>query len=262
MFFNDTEESFYWAGFIAADGCVFDKVSKYGTYKVLQVNLSLKDKLHLEKLAKFLDVKVRVFSSNDHGKIYHKCSIQKQNSLLIESLKRFNIVNNKSFTYQFPEFVKQHHYCNHFIRGYIDGDGGWRLCDKDFQYELNVCGNEGFLIDLKKHFDENVCLRYISPAYHNGQFRLIYCGNISCSKIRDYLYDDANIFLDRKYDIVKNIKVLRRHLPSRNKIIELYTKFGSTKKVGEELGYSQSSISNFIRNYQLSYLYGGKNGQK
>ena len=93
MFFDEnTEESFYWAGFIAADGCVYDLKGKYGTYKKFQINLSAKDVDHLEKLGKYINSNVRRFSCKKGEKTHYKCSLQKQNADLIKSLDRFNIV--------------------------------------------------------------------------------------------------------------------------------------------------------------------------
>lgn len=43
FFSLDTPESFYWAGFIAADGCILKNL------KVLEIGLGIKDKKHLKK---------------------------------------------------------------------------------------------------------------------------------------------------------------------------------------------------------------------
>ena len=42
FFSEDSEASFYWAGFIAADGCLYKKT--------LSIGLSSKDKCHLQKI--------------------------------------------------------------------------------------------------------------------------------------------------------------------------------------------------------------------
>lgn len=47
----DTQEGFYWAGFIAADGCI---LTRKGRKKSLAINLAIKDKKLLEELNKFL----------------------------------------------------------------------------------------------------------------------------------------------------------------------------------------------------------------
>lgn len=212
MFFDEnTEESFYWAGFIAADGCVYDLKAKYGTYKKFQINLSAKDVDHLEKLGKYINSNVRRFSSPKGDKIHYKCGLQKQNADLIRSLDRFNIVCRKSFNYIFPEFIKDHELCNHFIRGYLDGDGCWHK-NKVGQHELTVCGTEPFLNSLKEIFD-NIIGRETKnkPSLHNGQYRLIYAGNVQCFNLAKFIYNNSSVFLERKKEITDGIVIRRNH---------------------------------------------------
>ncbi len=104
----------YWAGFIAADGCVYKRPSRQSTF---QMELHEKDFPHLKRLASFL---------GHYGTYYmsRNCiSFRIASNELVHTLKtKFNIVPRKSKILKPPKLQSQK--CRlSFIKGFIDGDG-------------------------------------------------------------------------------------------------------------------------------------------
>lgn len=98
----------YWAGFIAADGCV-DKKGRIRFY------LQLSDREHLEKFARFVGSDHKINLNEERN----RCSIEFVCRPMAEDLEYWGIYPNKSLTYEPPA-----QYSNrHFVRGLFDGDG-------------------------------------------------------------------------------------------------------------------------------------------
>ena len=164
FFSRDDEKSFYWAGFIAADGCVKDRKASHGyggrIYE-LQIGLSKKDKEHLIKFKNDICAENPIHDFKIKGRVYKnkkykdsfKSEITIVNKKICDDLERFNIVPRKSLIYKFPEWIKNHYLVNHFIRGYFDGDGCLFIYDN--QLCFNLLGTEDCLTSIKDIFIKN-----------------------------------------------------------------------------------------------------------
>lgn len=122
-----TDDCCYWAGFIAADGCIIDKCQGQ---KLLRISLQSGDIGHLEKFKKAIEFNgvVAVYSANYTYKglkqIKKSCNIQiKSNKLCDALLENFSITPRKSLTIVPPSANLTHSQRVSFLKGYIDGDG-------------------------------------------------------------------------------------------------------------------------------------------
>ena len=118
---------------------------------------------------------------------------------------QLGVTPKKSLTLNFPK-IRQIQ-LNHFIRGIIDGDGNVRYVKRDRSpyFEITIAsGSKKFCkglvstIKQKTGIDTN-----IRKAKENT-----YIIQYSCSKgkrLADYVYANANIFLERKYLAYKNM---------------------------------------------------------
>lgn len=114
--------------------------------------------------------------------------------------KKFNIVPKKTSIYTFPKWLIKHELVHRFMRGYFDGDGSVYI-DKENQLGFNVVGNNGFLHDYKSILEKN-CSVNVNKIYKDRSvYKIKYCGNNTVKSIYNFLYSDANIFLDRKKDV-------------------------------------------------------------
>jgi len=222
FFSRDAPESFYWAGFIAADGCI----TKHKGGLSLQIGLSGKDTDHLKKFANEIKYsgKIREFSYLSRGKTRQYCQLYIYGSKFPTDLSRFNICERKSLTYIFPDWLINHPLVNHFMRGYIDGDGCFthRYQSKiRRKLSFSVCGTKQFL-EIFRYILSNKCsvsnniTIYESKSIHI----LAYSGNINVVKIRDFIYKDSleHMEMNRKKLIVYADWV---NIPVKNKAIKI-----------------------------------------
>jgi hypothetical protein len=218
FFSRDNEETFYVAGFIAADGCVKDRKNTNGSRRYeMAIGLSKEDKGFLEQLRQIMkaetpirDFLVKNSKRNPEWNDTWKSDLVITSQQMCDDLKRFNIVPRKSLIYTFPEWMKTHHLKHHFIRGYNDGDGSFyvpKLAEgkQTKQIYFSMRGTPSFLKDVRYILEQECSLeeREKEIRISSGHGVLEYGGNGVVSKIVDYLYKDANIYLQRKFDIVK-----------------------------------------------------------
>lgn len=195
FFSQNTPESFYWAGFIAADGCI----NKHG--KKLSIGLSYKDKELLEKFKKCINYTGPIrFKEDKIGRGGKTNYIDIFNKQIINDLARFNIVPRKSLTLTFPEWLIEHELVNHFMRGYFDGDGCIYRMKNNYPYFM-VYGTEKFLIEYKKILVENCKLNDNKIHKLPSIYSLNYGGYENVEKVRNFIYNNVteDMVLDRKY---------------------------------------------------------------
>lgn len=217
IFSEENETSFYLAGFIAADGTILHRQRNYH----LAIYLGNKDIDHLKKIQNLLqsDSKIikRINKSVINGKEVNSiingftvCSKQIYNDLT----NNFCISENKSLSLNFPEHLINNPLINHFIRGYFDGDGSFSIRNpniKNKQKNINMCfellGTKQFLSKVQEVLVQNISLKENEIEIKDNIFRLRYSGNNNSKLIGDWLYKDASIFLDRKYNRYTSINL-------------------------------------------------------
>jgi len=221
FFSKDNEDSFYLAGFIAADGCIYQHKCKEPNSII--ITLSEKDKNHLILLKNKLNFNGPITNSiNRHSKsnINWKDTTQSRFAIyskkIIYDLKRFNIGQRKSLIYNMPDWLINHPLVNHFLRGYVDGDGSFFILHEKrktktkgisiySKFVFGLRGTNEFLYSFKNILDRHNITTMSIPKFNNGIDELKYSGNIQVAKIANFLYKDATIMLQRKFDIVKGL---------------------------------------------------------
>lgn len=213
----DTEEKFYWFGFIMADGCVLnDDVHK--EYK-FYMTLARKDENHLRKFINFMgadqsSLKERLCKKNN--KYFPAVSIQFTSKELVKDLVSHGCVQRKTYNGflsedDFKDIDKS--LIMAFIRGYIDGDG----CFSKSDYQVFIVAYKKELID----FLNNLIIRttnitpkiYYSKNGGNGLYKVQVSKKENYFKFCKMLYEDATVYLERKY------KIYLSHLQSGTNMI-------------------------------------------
>lgn len=212
LFFNNaTEKSFYWAGFIAADGCLISSNSEIPN--ALTIELSKKDKNLLQSFVQDIEftgpIITRTTNRSDISKKYNNTDLIKisiySNQIIID-LEKFNITSHKSLTLEFPKYVADHLLCPHFMRGYIDGDGCFYLDKKTHRITIIVLGTFNFLSDFSQVLQKYCNLSsFRSPRKIGNIYELRFYKQHDVKSIVNFLYKDCLTFLPRKYDIVKSL---------------------------------------------------------
>lgn len=189
----DTEEKAYWLGFLYADGCVTNNNS-------VEFGVIVDDYNIMQKYREFLKLKSdkSIHISNNI------CRIRVYNKHFAESLIKKGCIQRKSLILTFPsaEIVNKS-LIRHFIRGYCDGDGCLRFyknSNNSQVCDLSFCGTKEFLDGIKNEL--NVQGGFLHKVTDNGTYHLDYrC--VSARKVARLLYENAHIYLNRKYDVYK-----------------------------------------------------------
>ena len=209
IFSEETESAFYLAGFIAADG----NIHHSGTNYHLHIGLRKKDKEHLIKIQKLLGSNSNIREYVNDSIIDDKSVKSTINAFTICSkhiyhdlINNFGITPNKSLTLKFPKHLINHSMINHFIRGYFDGDGSWTIRNpnkKNKQSKINIgfdiLGTKNFVKNINIILHDRLDLPCNKLEKKKRIYRLRYSGNQLSSLIGDWMYQNATVYLDRKY---------------------------------------------------------------
>lgn len=188
----DNEKKAYILGFLMADGYNEETRGR------IALHLSIRDIDILEKIR--LELKsshpIRIKTSN-HGK--EVCMFEVGSKRLSMSLANLGCTATKSIDCKIPRIYK--HLIKYFIRGYFDGDGGIHIRKDNNQPSVSIAGTTSFLEQLQHNLPEDIDT-YIRDRESVAEM-CIYCAN--AKKFLDWIYKDANIYLDRKYALYKTI---------------------------------------------------------
>lgn len=111
----------YWAGFIAADGCIY--IPKDNSQRLLQIRLAKLDRKHLEKFSEQLNFLGELGTKQKRKGSTEQTTINlSSDKICLDLKKNFNITPRKSLTLKPPKHLTKKQALA-FIVGYIDGDG-------------------------------------------------------------------------------------------------------------------------------------------
>ena len=200
-YFNivDTEDKAYFLGLLYADGYNYEERS--------EILLQLQE-LDIDILKKFNFY----LKSNKplQFKKSKKESCQNSNRIAISSKKiskrlvELGCPQAKTFKLSFPieEQVPQN-LLRHFVRGYFDGDGSFGIYKiknrkNSFAYIVSVTSTEEFCKGLQLFLFKELEKQY--SIFDDHKMKCIkFGGRNTTYKFLDWLYKDANVFLERKY---------------------------------------------------------------
>lgn len=200
----DNEWKAYWLGFLYADGYVRIKQKGCSNF-TMGVSLAKTDYNHLVKLNNSLqsDYPIKEYNAKLNGKIYPVAKLGVYNQNIVEDLIDKGCVPNKSLILTFPtEEQVPKKFIRHFLRGYFDGDGCIHINIEKRTVRWLVLGTYEFLTMFKEilQTELNIDNMKISKNNNSQAFTLNCCGVANISLIYNYLYDDCNIYLDRKLE--------------------------------------------------------------
>jgi intein/homing endonuclease len=191
------EHSSYWGGFIGADGCV--------TAGTLKICLGYDDLSHLEKFKDFMQNTHKITVNTD---TYYRCEMSfKQEQVISDLDKNFNIVPNKSLIYKFPTEIPENMF-RHYLRGLFDGDGC--ICES-FSNKNSITATLYTTITGSEFLIENLYIKINNILGINGTVQskpgckvIKYCTKSSFILL-NYMYENSTIYLDRKFNMYKNV---------------------------------------------------------
>lgn len=176
--------------------------------------MSIKDINHLKKFNKSLNGNLNISTrlrdhKNDNfikADFCETCSIRLFRKKIVCDLKQYGINENKTYNNNYIPNIPVK-YIRDFIRGYFDGDGNVSfISNKEKQLRYTFYGASLTLLNnIREELMKNNIHSHII-----GDNRDLYKKTVTCYRLiiasltdtinfYDYLYNNAHIFLDRKY---------------------------------------------------------------
>lgn len=200
----DSEEKAYFLGFMYADGCVTSG-------NAITIQLKESDLEHLEKVKNLIskEAKIKYVTSryDENHSITTKVRFTVHSTQLHQRLVELGCVPRKSLILKFPTKDQVPSYLvHHFIRGYFDGDGCvYTRTPKKRNSSIivtSLVGTLEMLMGIKEAMNLTSKAIPCKEKRTNGNTYNISFGGVNLVRnLHDYLYRDATIFLQRKYDI-------------------------------------------------------------
>ena len=211
----------YVLGFILADGCII-----HGTYKgysdALKFGVQLQDIDILEKIKNELDSE---HALSKVGNAVHLCITSQ---IIVDDLKKLHIDYQKSLRETLPTVPRK--FMRDFIRGVFDGDGGISVNSQQHP-TVSVAGGKETITFIQEHFAHELGVYSkltLSPSSIAPDIYLhqITYRSSTAQKILRYLYEEADLYLERKYNLAKKVlavSIRTKKNPSvQNKINALF----------------------------------------
>jgi len=199
----DTQEKAYWLGFMMADGYITARQYSYN----VGIALAIKDKTHLELFNKALESTYPIkeyIQTQGYAPGTRYCRLLISSKKLFQDLENLGVVERKSLILKMPTVTQNLR--RHLIRGYFDGDGSWSIAKKSkYKYAFKLCGTKEILEEVLLELHAYSKL-YDRHKRNNNNFYISISGK-KVLDIMEYLYQDASIYLDRKYQRYLQIKV-------------------------------------------------------
>jgi len=205
-YFDDpyTEDKIYTLGFLYSDGNVssYDNafrlsLEEHDWHILNTINNNIKN----EKQLRYIDYS----NKNDFGYHYkNQYQLTAYSKHMVYVLQNLGVYCNKSLILEFPKWLKPEWYA-HFVRGVFDGDGSVYLntCNNKQAVIVTITSTENFCNALV-----DICAKYIGirghvydASCHNGITKVFtLSGRDVSKKFLDWIYNDATIYLQRKYN--------------------------------------------------------------
>jgi hypothetical protein len=216
------EEQAWFLGIMASDGFVI-KNKKY--FSIAQSGLNgLK---MIKYIKRILGANCKIYVH----KTYRQNSYQLQltSPYFVKKLLKYNILNNKSLIYEFPNKLSLK-YIRDFIRGYLEGDGCITISKggiKGYKTKylcVSFVGTKNFIKECIKYIPFKTTIREIKYAKNcfearwNGERALDFC---------KWLYSTPNLYKGSKYNNYISFKknynpVYKIYAPIKKRFFKLY----------------------------------------
>ena len=197
----DTPNKAYILGFLYADG------SNCMSKRTISMSLEERDKAILERIRneigserplEFLDYS----NKHDFGYTYkNQYRLLLFSAHMCRTLESHGMVPNKSLVLTFPKIKDE--LLSHFIRGYFDGDGSVAQGKRETNFILTITSTNDFCKKVQEIVEKETginCHIY-DASNHNGITKVLATsGKLQVKTFLDWLYKDADLFLERKYN--------------------------------------------------------------
>lgn len=193
----DSEEKAYFLGILWADG------SHDPSKRLVRLQLWDKDKDLIEKLNRLVHPERPIYFwglNHKHPTWQDTYTLRITSKRISDRLLELGMHRAKTFTLEFPNFIPEN-LMNHFLRGYIDGDGHFHS-----RY-VNVLGNEIFASGFQLFVERVVGVRCTILDRPDSKIKTFNInGRVQSMKFLNWLYEGATIYMERKFQTYLEFK--------------------------------------------------------
>ena len=237
---NENLETYYWIGFILADGSIKSN-------NRLVVSLSNKDAEHLEKLGCYISTNIK----------YSKqvVSLSAMSVAAIPRLcEKFDIKQDKTYNPPDINLIKkiEHDKILALIIGFIDGDGSIKNQWKRKDFSIAIKNHSSWLYILN-YFSDIITNKKLAKINSKGyaSLHITRCSDII--KLKNFAIEKKLPILERKWDIVDINYVNRTIIAEKNKqkIKDLLAQGKTIKEISVTLGLLYDTVYMIIKRNKL-----------
>jgi hypothetical protein len=240
--------SYYWIGFILADG----SINKKGE---LTIALSKKDEDHLKKLQNFLNIETMHHRKSTNG--YDYVSIRGMDSIVInEFCDKFKIGPGKTYNPADVSWIKEKDLMLSLIAGFIDGDGNIGNQTKRDSFQLRIKCHGSWLSVLKEFVEfiyrdeefEPVIPKIISSGYA----QLSITNTVVLKNLKRKVMALELPVMSRKWDVI-DLDYIGKYEEAaliRKQVLQMLSEGKKNKEICQELNIKPSRVSNIKKRNQ------------
>ncbi len=203
----DSEEKAYWLGFMFADGYIVDYEKKYGEDK-FGITLKGTDIKTLEDFKKSIKATNPITDVSSKGRNLKRiiCSSQKT----VNDLISHGCVKQKSLILKPPIGVPDE-LVHHFIRGFFDGDGSifYNKAAFEFHKTYLIPSFSVNITSTKEMIEWIINTVGFGNIYKEARREKTWYyaqgGNKKVLNFCNFIYKDATIYMQRKYELYKEL---------------------------------------------------------
>lgn len=195
----DTEEKAYWLGFIFADGHITNNENRYGQDQ-FGISCAKTDKEILYKFLKSIQATNPVLEYSRKEKGEPLCRVQLTSQKSVNDLIDKGCFKQKSLILKPPKNIPNE-FIRHFLRGFFDGDGSitksYSKRYNKYIYGINITSTREMCEWIYNIFDFG---SIIKDLRRTNTYYFSFGGRKQITQFYHFLYDEATIQLDRKYN--------------------------------------------------------------
>lgn len=196
----NSSDKAYFIGFFTADAHIRVEQNRKST----QLRINAEDIEIIENFNKFSNSKYQITYKtikNKSNSLSKTCGITLSNTIFTNNLINQGVIPEKSTILDFPKHIPDE-LMGPYIRGLIDGDGGWHYYNNSTKLCLFFCSPvksfiEQFQLYLCNKLELKKLKIYNIPS--NTCYSIKFCGDLKCLKLYKFLYEDDGPFLKRKH---------------------------------------------------------------
>lgn len=244
----ETREESYWFGFLIGDGNLARNRNR------ITVVLQKRDYNHLLKLKSFFEGEGQM---GKHSGGYPKYTIERKE--LANNLRKIGLEPGKTYTLNWKAIP--YDYTADFLRGLLDADGTAFL--KFPMAVMRWYGTESLMHGIRDYLEAHeICTPLPRVRRDKGcSYNFGVSGRWKVQALSEYLWLNATVYLQRKYDTVQSLKGLNKTHPRERgrfnsvdiqTILDLSQRKSQTE-IARMFGVSNSMISRIVSGQRYSY---------